>query len=100
MSEVDIETFAHALTPTTQVVDVRERDEYAAGHVPGTVNIPMSQVQQRFDEFDRDTPLYLICATGNRSGYLATALARAGFEAINVAGGTLSWAQSGRTIEK
>ena len=70
-------------------IDVREPAEYVAGHVPGAVLIPMGQLPSRVDELDRAAPVYVICATGNRSGAMTDLLAAAGFDAYSVAGGTV-----------
>ena len=85
--EIDIERFA-AARPTGTVVDVRERHEYAAGHVGGALLIPMGQLPSRVRELDRAKPVYVICATGNRSLAMTDLLRAAGFNAWSVTGGT------------
>ena len=51
------------------VVDVRTREEFQGGHVPGSVNIPLQEITQRMDELNSlKQPLVLCCASGNRSG--------------------------------
>jgi rhodanese-related sulfurtransferase len=96
--EIDIERFA-AARPSGTVVDVRERDEYAAGHVGGALLIPMGQLTARMHELDRTRPVYIICATGNRSRAMTDLLRAFGFEAWSVTGGTTAWARSGRPVE-
>ncbi len=96
--EIDIEAFAAARSGGT-VVDVRERHEYAAGHVAGALLIPMGQLTGRVQELDRSRPVYVICATGNRSLAMTDLLRTFGFDAWSVAGGTAGWARSGRPIE-
>ena len=96
--EIDVEQFAAARASGT-VVDVREPREYAAGHVAGALLIPMGQVANRIDELDRTRPVYVICATGNRSLAMTDLLRVLGFEAWSVAGGTTAWARSGRPVE-
>ncbi len=96
--EIDIERFA-ADRPKGTVVDVRERHEYAAGHVPGAVLIPMGQLTARMHELDRARPVYVFCATGNRSLAITDLLRAFGFNAWSVAGGTSAWARSGRLVE-
>lgn len=57
------------------VVDVRTQAEFNGGHVPGSINIPMQEVMQRFEEFkSMDQPIILCCASGNRSGQVAAYL--------------------------
>jgi rhodanese-related sulfurtransferase len=96
--EIDIEQFAAANPPGT-VVDVRERTEFASGHVPGARLIPMGHLTARMQELDRTRPVYVICATGNRSLATTDLLRGAGFDAYSVAGGTVAWVRSGRSME-
>ncbi|MDO9494692.1 MAG: rhodanese-like domain-containing protein [Nocardioides sp.] len=98
MREIDIDQIASALQDDACVVDVREIGEYVAGHVPGAVNIPMGRLMSRLDELDRGAPVYLICASGNRSGAMADVLVAQGFDAVNVVGGTGAWVRSGRPV--
>src|SRR5690606_6143402 len=60
------------------IIDVREPDEYAAAHVPGSVLLPLGQVVERFGELPVDRPLYLLCHSGARSGQAAEWLAAQG----------------------
>ena len=53
--------------PNGTLVDVREAREYADGHVPGAVLMPMGQLASRLAELDRAKPVFVICASGNRS---------------------------------
>ncbi|MEZ5186558.1 MAG: rhodanese-like domain-containing protein [Candidatus Nanopelagicales bacterium] len=86
-------------TGTARMIDVREKWEFDAGHVPGAEWIPMSLVPLRKDEFAGDNPAYILCRTGNRSGQVVMWLARQGIESINVAGGTEMWQRQGFPIE-
>ncbi len=80
------------------VVDVRESDEYEAGHVPGAVHVPLFLVPLKHTEFRTDRPLYLICETGNRSYQAGLFLAKNGFASRNVEGGTSAWRLTGHPI--
>lgn len=80
------------------VVDVREPDEYAAGHVPGALPIPMAQVPARLAEVPTGAPVYVICASGNRSKTSAQQLEDAGYDAYSVAGGTKGWIERGNDV--
>jgi rhodanese-related sulfurtransferase len=100
MREIAIDQAAAALDQGAAVIDVREPTEYRTGHLPGAVNVPMGQLAARMGEIDRDRPVYVVCASGNRSSAMTDVLTAAGFDAINVAGGTSAWARSGRPIEK
>lgn len=98
MREIDIDETARALENGAVVVDVREPQEYAAGHVPGARNIPMGRLTARAHELDLGSPVHLICASGNRSSAMVDLLAAQGFDAVNVAGGTAGWITSGRPV--
>ena len=100
MREIAIDQAAAALDRGAAVIDVREPKEFRTGHLPGAVNIPMGQLAARMGEIDRNRPVYVVCASGNRSSAMTDVLTAAGFDAINVAGGTSAWARSGRPIEK
>ena len=96
--EVDVAQLAAAVDQCAMVVDVRERGEYAQMHVPGAVLIPMGQLTARMRELDKTAPVYVVCATGNRSSAMTTLLRAAGFEAYSVSGGTQAWVASGRAV--
>jgi rhodanese-related sulfurtransferase len=100
MRETTIDQLAAALDQGASVVDVREPAEFREGHVPGATNISMGQLTARLGEIERNRPLHVVCASGNRSRAMADVLTANGFEAINVAGGTSAWVRSGRPIEK
>jgi rhodanese-related sulfurtransferase len=80
------------------LVDVREPDEFAAGHVDGAVHVPLSEVPQRVGELPDAEPLYVMCRSGNRSGRAAAWLNAQGIESVNVAGGMLAWAAAGKPM--
>lgn len=100
MRVIDTAGLAAALDEGVALIDVREPAEYVAGHVPGAVLMPMSQLSNRVDELDPTRPVHLICASGNRSGVMGELLETKGFDAVNVEGGTLAWARSGRPLER
>ncbi len=82
----------------TPLIDVREIDEFAAGHGPGAIHIPMSVIGGRLDELP-DGPFDVICAIGGRSGRVVEALEARGYDATNVDGGTNEWIASGYPVE-
>jgi rhodanese-related sulfurtransferase len=98
LREVDLATFAAAHRGGAIVIDVREPFEYVAGHVSGAELIPMGQLPSRTRDLPRAAPVYVICASGNRSLAAADYLARAGVEAWSVAGGTSGWQRAGRPV--
>jgi rhodanese-related sulfurtransferase len=80
------------------LLDVREDDEWAAGHVPGARHIPLGQLSARTAEVSQDHPVFVICRSGARSGRAVQALTGAGWQAVNVAGGMQDWAAAGRPM--
>ena len=98
MREITLPEFTTAHAGGARVIDVREPGEYVAGHVPGAELLPMGQVASRVSELPRDVPLYVICASGNRSLAMTAFLLRAGFDAWSVAGGTAAWAKAGHPV--
>ena len=80
------------------LVDVREPDEWTAGHAPGAMHIPRGQLGARYTEIPRDGRVYLICRAGSRSSQAAHALAGAGWNVVNVSDGMTGWAAAGRPM--
>jgi rhodanese-related sulfurtransferase len=80
------------------LLDVREDDEWAAGHAPAARHLPMSEFVARIDELPDDDPLYVVCRSGNRSARVVAYLAQQGYPAVNVDGGMLEWAAQGREV--
>ncbi|MHB1474401.1 MAG: rhodanese-like domain-containing protein [Dermatophilaceae bacterium] len=98
MREVPLAAFAAAHSDGAIVVDVREPGEYVGGHVPGATLVPMGELSSRLRELPQNRPIYLICASGNRSLTMTSFLMRAGYDAYSVAGGTGAWARAGHPI--
>ncbi|HET9897765.1 MAG TPA: rhodanese-like domain-containing protein [Streptosporangiaceae bacterium] len=80
------------------LLDVREPDEWAAGHVPGATHIPLGELGLRTSEIPGDETVYVICRSGHRSAHATGALTGAGWNAVNVAGGMQQWAAEGRPM--
>lgn len=100
ISEISIHDLASLHQPV--IVDVREVDEYASGHVPGAINIPLSEVQMRAQEFNRGDTVYVICQAGGRSlracEFLAQQPELKGTQFVNVLGGTGAWMIEGHEV--
>lgn len=85
------------------LIDVREPGEFASGHVPGAVNIPLGTVVARVDQLRPFPTVYVICRSGNRSGIACGQLAGvipSGTRLINISGGTSAWVAAGLPLEK
>jgi rhodanese-related sulfurtransferase len=80
------------------LLDVREDDEWAAGHAPDAVHVRLSELSARSDEIPRDREVYVICRSGARSAYAAEALSGAGWNTVNVSDGMTGWAVAGRPM--
>ena len=77
-------------TPGAVLLDVREADEYAEGHIPGSRNLPLSLLEAGTGDLDADAPLYVYCLSGGRSSRATAALRAKGFNAKNI-GGISAW---------
>jgi len=80
------------------LVDVREPDEWTAGHAPGAMHIPLGQLGARYTEIPQAGQVYVICRAGSRSNQAAHALAGAGWDVVNVSDGMTGWAAAGRPM--
>ncbi len=78
-----------------QLVDVREPDEWDAGHVDGAHHIPLAELPGRLEEIDRSRPVVLVCRSGRRSAYATRLLYDAGYDARNLEGGMQEWVAAG-----
>jgi hydroxyacylglutathione hydrolase len=85
----------------TVLLDVRDADEYEAGHIPGSVHIPYGELADRLAELPRDRVIATICSGGKRSGLAASILQREGFDrVVHVAhGGVGTWRERGHPVE-
>jgi rhodanese-related sulfurtransferase len=83
------------------VLDVREDDEWRAGHVEGSVHVPLMELGERYadlPELSRAEQTLVVCRSGNRSAYAAGFLIQQGLDAVNLAGGLLAWYAAGRSL--
>ena len=83
------------------VADVRDKEEYAKGHIPGAVNIYVGELEKRLAEVPSDRPVVSVCSTGNRSGLGASILARGGLKKVhNLIGGMTAWKEKGYSTKR
>jgi rhodanese-related sulfurtransferase len=80
------------------LLDVREDDEWTAGHAPDAVHVRLGDLGARVGELPRDREIYVICRSGARSAYAAQTLAGGGVNTVNVADGMTGWAVAGRPM--
>lgn len=117
IAEIDVEQLAHCLQDHHAIlIDVREHDEYAAGHIDRAVNYPRGVLEMKLHQHPEvaaycepemalaklaERPIYLICRSGARSALAAQSLKNMGFEQVySVAGGMQAWQQRGFSMEK
>jgi rhodanese-related sulfurtransferase len=74
-----------------QLIDVRQVEEHDAGHIAGSRLIELADLPAQAETIDRNTPVIFYCRSGGRSAMATAALAQAGYEAHNMAGGMLDW---------
>jgi len=96
MSEIPAVPAASVPADAT-VLDVREDDEWVAGHAQGALHIPMGEVPQRLSELP-EGQLHVVCRAGGRSLRVAQWLQQNGYDVVNVDGGMGSWAEAGRPM--
>ncbi|MGT2772133.1 rhodanese-like domain-containing protein [Streptococcus marimammalium] len=76
------------------LIDVRERDEYDSGHIPGAQNLPLSDFQSIYQTLNQEKDYYIVCQSGSRSLMASQFLTAKGYHVINVEGGTSAWTEN------
>lgn len=74
-----------------EVIDVREADEFASGHVPGCMNIPVMTLESKIATLDSSKTYFMMCHSGSRSEYACMIAKSKGYKAINILGGMMSY---------
>ena len=77
------------------LLDVREQDEWDAGHIDGSQHIPLGQLAARLEEVPRDLTVVAVCRSGSRSDRAAHGLVARGIRAENLDGGVTAWSRAG-----
>lgn len=95
VEEITVHELSELMAGDITLIDVREPDEYAAGHAPGAVLMPLGSVLAGEVSIEVTGPVYMICRSGARSMRACELLDSQGLVAVNVAGGTLAWVASG-----
>lgn len=98
MTEATVDALAG--DPNPVLIDVREPDEYQAGHIDGAVNIPLGELADRTGAVPDGDPVYVICHSGKRSAQGAQILTEHGFDAVSIRGGMTEWEASGHRMTR
>jgi rhodanese-related sulfurtransferase len=99
IAEISVSELEQLIAAGSMVIDVREADEFVAGHVPTAISIPLSTVQNRIDEFRHEGTVYVICQSGGRSMRACQYLADFDIDnLVNIAGGTAGWIALGKEV--
>ncbi len=95
-AEVSVRDIPALLDSGAALLDVREHDEWQAGHAAQAVHVPLRELSP--DAIPAGNPLLVVCHVGGRSAMAALALQRAGYPAVNVAGGMEAWQSAGLPV--
>jgi len=90
--EIDVSEAQSRIEAGSVLVDVREQNEYDEERIAGSILIPLSEFQERYEELPKDKELVMQCRSGARSGRATEFLNAEGYNAVNMAGGILAWA--------
>jgi rhodanese-related sulfurtransferase len=85
--DVQNATWSSLSSDRVMLVDVRDREEFEGGHVPGAKNIPLAEVRERLSELPKERELRLYCGVGQRAYYASRLLKQRGFRVQNLSGG-------------
>ncbi|WP_375477960.1 rhodanese-like domain-containing protein [uncultured Jatrophihabitans sp.] len=92
-----------AIPADAVLLDVREDDEWAAGHIAGATHVPMNSVPGKLQHdpgpLTPDAPIVVLCKAGGRSAQVTGWLRQQGYDAVNMSGGMLAWARAHRPME-
>ncbi len=82
------------------ILDVRQPDEFRAGHITGATLIPLNTLGQSLGKLPKDRPILCVCHSGSRSGVAARQLDSQGYTVLNLRGGMISWQRAGYPVKK
>jgi len=99
IKEIAIDELKVALSSGSQLIDVREADEFEAGHIPSAVLVPLGTVPENIDRFRSEANVFLVCHSGGRSMRACEFLQEQGItNVVNVIGGTSGWIALGNPL--
>ena len=95
-----IEKFQEMIEATSPtIIDVRQESEYAEGHIPGAINIPLRTITQNLDKIPSDAPTVVYCASGLRAGMALATLKMLGYDNVkSFSGGWKAWSGAGAEV--
>jgi rhodanese-related sulfurtransferase len=98
-AEISVVSAYEKYNTGTYILDVRQPDEWAAGHIPNATLIPLGELESRLSEVPTDREVVIVCRSGNRSGQARDLLKQAGFTNVtSMAGGMNLWATAGYPV--
>ena len=89
---------APSVPSDSHLLDVREQDEWDAGHVEGSQHIPIGELLARLDEVPADRKVVVVCRVGSRSAQVTAYLGQQGYDVVNLDGGLEAWVDAGRPL--
>jgi len=99
VQEISVNDLVDLVESGSLVIDVREPDEYASGHIPGAILVPLSTVMENSGEFLSEDTVFVVCRSGGRSMQACELLHDNGIvNVVNVAGGTMGWISLGNEV--
>jgi rhodanese-related sulfurtransferase len=96
--KISVQEARNGAARDAQWVDVRSSSEFAAGHIPGTTNVPFDQLDARLDDISKERPVLVVCESGQRAAIAANLLANCGREVLLLDGGTSAWRAAGNPV--
>jgi len=98
IAEIDVASVADALAAGAVLLDVREPEEWDAGHAPVARHVPLGLVPDQMQGWDTGERIVVVCRSGARSALATEWLTTAGFDAANLVGGMQEWAHAGLDV--
>ncbi len=99
IAEIEVAAVPAALAAGGVLLDVREPEEWEAGHAPGARHVPLGQLPDRMGELESSGRIVVVCRSGGRSALATEWLDAAGFDAANLVGGMHEWSHAGMAVE-